>query len=110
MCWIMFLVYLESYWWGGVHGLGSMTFGLAVQKFLNIEWLECAFGVLGKISMNKFNGIYLLRFGFKMWEILIFKWFSTTENSNKFPKTKFWKEKSVEDVVTLGLMAHATLM
>jgi hypothetical protein len=22
---------------GGVHGLGSMTFGLAVQKFLNIE-------------------------------------------------------------------------
>jgi hypothetical protein len=21
----------------GVHGLGSMTFGLAVQKFLNIE-------------------------------------------------------------------------
>ncbi len=22
---------------GGVHGLGSMTFGLVVQKFLNIE-------------------------------------------------------------------------
>ncbi len=22
---------------GGVHGLGSMMFGLAVQKFLNIE-------------------------------------------------------------------------
>ncbi len=34
---------------------------------------------------------------------------STTENSNKFQKTKFWKEKSVEDVVTLGPMAHATL-
>jgi hypothetical protein len=34
---------------------------------------------------------------------------STTENSNKFQKTKFWKEKSVEDVVTLGSMAHATL-
>jgi len=27
---------------------------------------------------------------------------STAENSNKFPKTKFWKEKSIEDVVTLG--------
>jgi hypothetical protein len=26
------------------------------------------------------------------------------ENSNKFPKTKFWKEKSVEDVVTLGCL------
>jgi len=24
------------------------------------------------------------------------------ENSNKFKKTKFWKEKSIEDVVTLG--------
>ncbi len=36
---IMFLVSLESSWWGGgVHGLGSMVFGLAVQKFLNIEW------------------------------------------------------------------------
>jgi hypothetical protein len=34
---IMFLVSLESSW-GGVHGLGSMMLGLAVQKFLDIEW------------------------------------------------------------------------
>jgi hypothetical protein len=27
---------------------------------------------------------------------------TANENSNKFPKTRFWKEKSVEDVVTLG--------
>jgi hypothetical protein len=27
------------------------------------------------------------------------------ENSNKFQKTKFWKEKSIEDVVKLGPMA-----
>ncbi len=26
---------------------------------------------------------------------------SATENSNKFPKTRFWKEKSVEEMVTL---------
>jgi hypothetical protein len=33
---------------------------------------------------------------------------SAAENSNKFPKkTRFWKEKSVEDVVTLGPMAQA---
>jgi hypothetical protein len=32
------------------------------------------------------------------------------EISNKFQKTKFWKEKLVEDVVTLGPMAHATLV
>jgi hypothetical protein len=34
---IMFLVSLESSQQGWVHGLGSMMFGLVVQKFLNIE-------------------------------------------------------------------------
>jgi hypothetical protein len=34
---IMFLVSLESSQQGGVHGLGSMTFGFATQKSLNIE-------------------------------------------------------------------------
>ncbi len=34
---IVFLVSLESSQRGGVHGLGSMKFGLVVQKFLNIE-------------------------------------------------------------------------
>ncbi len=33
----LFLVSSESSQQGGVHGLGSMMFGLAVQKFLNIE-------------------------------------------------------------------------
>jgi hypothetical protein len=32
------------------------------------------------------------------------------ENSNKFQKTRFWKEKSIEDVVSFGPMAHATLL
>jgi hypothetical protein len=27
---------------------------------------------------------------------------SAPENSNKFQKTRFWEEKSVEDMVTLG--------
>jgi hypothetical protein len=31
-----------------------------------------------------------------------FKVISAAENSNKFPKTRLWKEKSVEDMVTLG--------
>ncbi len=35
---------------------------------------------------------------------------STAENSIKFQKTRFWKEKSVEDVVTLGPTAQATLV
>jgi len=34
---IVFLVSLESSQLEGVHGLGSMMFGLVVQKFLNIE-------------------------------------------------------------------------
>jgi hypothetical protein len=33
-----------------------------------------------------------------------------TENSNKFRKTRFWNEKSVEDVVTIGPMAQTTLV
>jgi hypothetical protein len=33
-----------------------------------------------------------------------------SENSNKFQKTRFWKEKSVEDVVTFGPTAQATLV
>jgi hypothetical protein len=32
------------------------------------------------------------------------------ENSNKFHETRFWKEKSVENVVTLGPTAQATLV
>ncbi len=41
-----------------------------------------------------------------MWKLLI----SAAENSNKFQKTRFWKEKSVEDVITFGPMAQATLI
>jgi len=39
-----------------------------------------------------------------------FKVISATANSNKFPKTRFYKEKSVEDMVTLGPTAQATLV
>ncbi len=35
---------------------------------------------------------------------------SAIENSNKFQKTRFWKEDLVEDVVTLGPTAQATLV
>jgi hypothetical protein len=33
-----------------------------------------------------------------------FQVISATRNSNIFQKIRFWKEKSVEDVVTLGPM------
>jgi hypothetical protein len=35
---------------------------------------------------------------------------SAYENSNKFQKTRFWKEKLVQDMVTLGPTAQATLV
>jgi hypothetical protein len=37
-----------------------------------------------------------------------FKVISAAEYSNKFLKTRFWKEKSVEDVITLGPTTQAT--
>jgi len=39
-----------------------------------------------------------------------FEVISAAENSNKFQKNQVWKEKSVEDVVTLGPTAQATLV
>jgi len=36
-----------------------------------------------------------------MWENIVFKVIFVAENSNKFKKSKFWKEKLVEDMVTL---------
>jgi hypothetical protein len=35
---------------------------------------------------------------------------SALKNSNKFQKTRFWKEKIVEEVITLGPTAQATLV
>ncbi len=37
-----------------------------------------------------------------------FEVISAAENSNKFQKTRFWKEKSTEDMVTLAPTAQAT--
>jgi hypothetical protein len=39
-----------------------------------------------------------------------FKVISAAENSNKFQKNMFWKERSVEDMVTLRPKAQATLV
>jgi hypothetical protein len=43
--------------------------------------------------------VYLVRFGFRMWEIFDLKVISAAENSSKLKKIRFWKEKSIENVV-----------
>ncbi len=89
---IVFLVSLESSWQGGVHGIGSTTFGPAVQFKVLEYWMISSL----KIKLNSswkfqrywnvplvlldrswwagFNGIYLVKLGFRMWDILILKW------------------------------------
>jgi len=40
-----------------------------------------------------FNGIYLVRFGFRMWEILILKWYLPLKIIKKFPKNQVLEGK-----------------
>jgi len=66
--------------------------------------------LLERSQRARFNGIYLVIFGFRTWEILFLLVIFVVEISNKFQKPRFWKEKSVEDMVTLGPMAQASLV
>jgi hypothetical protein len=57
--------------------------------------LECAFEVIGKLLMsrilrNLFDKIWIQNVGDIDFQVI-----SATENSNKFPKTRFWKENSL---------------
>jgi hypothetical protein len=46
------------------------------------------------LDEQRFNGIYLARLGFRMWEkILIFEVIFAAENSNKFPKKQVLEGK-----------------
>jgi hypothetical protein len=42
-----------------------------------------------------FDGIYLVRFGFRMWEILIFKWFLPLKIQINFKKPGFGRKNQV---------------
>jgi hypothetical protein len=73
-----------------------------------LEELECAFGVIGKILMSRFQWNLFGKNWIQNVGDIDFIVISAAGNSNKFQKTRFWKEKSVEDVVTLGPTAQAT--
>jgi hypothetical protein len=60
---------------------------------------------MNRIQWNLFGKIWIQNVG-----DIDLKVISAAENSNKFQKTRFWKEKSVENVVTLGPTTQATLV
>jgi hypothetical protein len=72
-----------------------MIFSLKIK--LNSNWIfwrnwNVPLVLLERSWRAGFNEIYLVRFGFRMWEICIdFKVISAAESSNKFQKTRFWK-------------------
>jgi hypothetical protein len=61
--------------------------------------LECAFGVAGQILMSRIEWNLFRKIWIQIVGDIDLKVISATENSNKFQKTRFWKEKSVENVV-----------
>jgi hypothetical protein len=56
-----------------------------------------------------FNGIYLVRFGFRLWEILIFKWFLPLKIQLNSKTPGFERKNQLRNVITLEPMAHSTL-
>ncbi len=44
----------------------------------------------------KINGIYLVRFGFRMWEILIFKWYLQLKVQVNSKKPDFWRKDQLK--------------
>ncbi len=89
---IVFLVSLESSGRGGLHGLwfhGVWTCGAKALEYWMISSLKIKINHCWKIRRNwnvplmllerswwaGFNEIYLISFGFRLWEILIFNWF-----------------------------------
>jgi hypothetical protein len=70
--------------------------------------LEWDFDIVGKILMsriwwNLFGKIWIQNV---LWEIFTFKWFLQLKIQANSKKTKFCKEKSIEDVVTLEFQRH----
>jgi hypothetical protein len=72
--------------------------------------LECAFGVIGKILMSIIQWNLFGKIWIQNVRDIDLRKISAAENSNRFQRTRFQREKSVEDVITLGPRAQATLV
>ncbi len=103
-----------------IHACSSMDFGwLLMQKiklWINyISWKNiitncgwtCKLDELHFIlKFHEFSSMASIPFGWL--QIHMTHKIGYKKNLKKFQKTRFWEEKSVEDVVTLGPMAHAS--
>jgi hypothetical protein len=100
--------------WAWFHGV--WTCGAKVLEYwmisslkikLNCTWKfqrtwNVALVLLERSWCAGFNGIYLVTFGFRIWEILILRWFLPLKIQINSKKPGFWKENAVEDMVTVG--------
>jgi hypothetical protein len=68
-----------------------LNYGWKIWKNWNVNLV-----LLERSWWARFNGIYLVRFGFQMWEILIFKQFMPRENSNKSKKLSFGRKNQLK--------------
>ncbi len=64
--------------------------------------------LLERSQEARFKGIYFVKFGLRMWEILNFRLFLSLKIQIHNENTGFWKEKLVKSGFTLGPMAQAT--
>ncbi len=105
---IVFLVSLESSQGGGVHRLGSMMFAKVLKYWmtfslkikLNDSWKfqrnwNVPLVLLERSWWTGFNGIYLVRFGFRMGDILIFKCFLLLKSQINSKNSGFGKKNQL---------------
>jgi hypothetical protein len=108
------LAWFHGLWTCGVEVLEYwMIFSLTIKLSCNWnfqgDW-NVPLLLLERSRWTGFNEIYLVKFGFRMWEILIFKWFLQLKIQINSKKTRFWKEKSAENVVTLESLPFKSSM
>jgi hypothetical protein len=90
-----------SAWFHGVWTCGVEVLGYwmisSLKIKLNRSWKfqrnwNVPLVLLERSWWTGFNGIYLIRLRFRMWETLIYKWFLLLKIQINSQKTRFWKE------------------
>ncbi len=117
---IVFLMSLESPWQGGVRGLGSMTtvwtWVAKVLEYWTISSLKIKLSQSWEFQRNwnvslvllerswwaGFDRVHLVIFGFRMWEILDFKWFMPQKIQTNSKRPGFGRKNQLRTSAHLG--------